>query len=381
MIDFFAEIHIHLFFLLATVYFVLLSSSNVIWLRLSSRKPRITAGDKVSVLIPARNEEENIGRCLESLIDQNYENYEIIVLDDQSTDRTREIITGYERKYPDLIKAVQGKPLPESGWAGKPHAMQQLSEYATGDYFLFTDADTVHSKESIAWAVTNIEFHRVDFVSGYVFQELKTFGERLIIPGMYIMSAFILPLWLVPSTRIPGLSFAIGQMIMFKRHAFEAIGGYAAISEYISDDIFIARELKKAGFRIIFLDIRKYVRCRMYEGYGASFNGIQKNLYDFLKNRPTFLAVAVSVFIFVALLPLGLLIIRLFGGTIPIKSTELSVVLFFFAWTVTLYDRGLRWWVPFLYPLMFLNLLLMIWRGVGRTAVGKGVVWKGRTIR
>jgi chlorobactene glucosyltransferase len=333
------------------------------------------------VLIPARNEEENIGRCLESLIDQNYENYEIIVLDDQSTDRTWEIITGYERKYPDLIKAVQGKPLPESGWAGKPHAMQQLSEYATGDYFLFTDADTVHSKESIAWAVTNIEFHRVDFVSGYVFQELKTFGERLIIPGMYIMSAFILPLWLVPSTRIPGLSFAIGQMIMFKRHAFEAIGGYAAISEYISDDIFIARELKKAGFRIIFLDIRKYVRCRMYEGYGASFNGIQKNLYDFLKNRPTFLAVAVSVFIFVALLPLGLLIIRLFGGTIPIKSTELSVVLFFFAWTVTLYDRGLRWWVPFLYPLMFLNLLLMIWRGVGRTAVGKGVVWKGRTIR
>ena len=381
MIDFFAGIHIHLFFIFGTVYFLLLAVSNIIWLRLSSRKPKKKDGGKVSVLIPARDEEKNIGRCLETLVDQSYSNYEIIVLDDQSSDRTWEIITGYERKHPGLVKAVLGKELPEDGWTGKAHAMQQLSEFADGEYFLYTDADTVHGRDSVAWAVTNIEYHRVDFVSGYVTHELHTFGERLIIPAVYIMTAFILPLWLIPSTRIPGLSFAIGQLIMFRRRAFESIGGYSSISGHISDDIFMARELKKAGFRTIFLDIRKFVRCRMYEGYSASFTGIHKNIFDFFKHRPTFFALAVTAAVFFTLLPLFLLVVRMLGGNVPIQFPELTVMLFFFAWSVTIYDRGLSWWIPFLYPLMFLNLLMMTWKSVGKAATERGVVWKGRTIR
>lgn len=122
-------------------------------------------GGKVSVLIPARNEEDNLERCLESLLVQTYSNYEVVVLDDQSTDRT---------------------------W----------SEYANGDYLLFTDADTVHSKESIAWAVTNIESHGVDCLSGYVSQELNTFEEVLIVPATYIMTTMILPLWLIAATKV-----------------------------------------------------------------------------------------------------------------------------------------------------------------------------------
>ena len=135
---------------LGATYFLFLSLSNIVWLRLSSRKPHTTMGGKVSVLIPARNEEENLEKCLESLLVQTYTNYEVIVLDDQSTDHTWEIITHYVKRYPGLIRAVKGKPLPRDGWNGKPFAMQQLSEYANGDYFLFTDADTVHSRESIA---------------------------------------------------------------------------------------------------------------------------------------------------------------------------------------------------------------------------------------
>jgi len=135
---------------LGAVYFLFLSLSNIVWLRLSSRRPNTTVGGKVSVLIPARNEEENLEKCLESLLVQTYTNYEVIVLDDQSTDRTWEIITGYAKRCPELIRAVKGKPLPRDGWNGKPFAMQQLSEYARGDYFLFTDADTVHSRDSMA---------------------------------------------------------------------------------------------------------------------------------------------------------------------------------------------------------------------------------------
>ena len=376
-----ANIHINLFFVLGTLYFFLLSVSNIIWLRASSRKPKKTIGDKVSVLIPARDEEDNIGRCLDSLLDQTYTNYEIIVLDDQSTDDTWRIISDYSRRFPELIKAVKGKPLPESGWTGKAHAMQQLAEGANGEYYLYTDADTIHTEHSVAWAVTNVERHRVDFVSGYVYQELRTFGERLIIPATYIMTALILPLWLIPSTKVPSLSFAIGQLILFKRTAFEAIGGYASVSEYISDDIYVARELKKAGFRTIFLDIRKYVSCRMYNGYSESINGISKNIYDFFKHRPTFFAIALTILVLFALLPLYLLIVRQLSGNTLLPPTGSSVVLFTLAWAVTLYDRGSKWWVPFLYPLLFIHLLYMTWRCFGKVAAGRGVVWKGRGVQ
>lgn len=338
-------------------------------------------GGKVSVLIPARNEEENLEKCLESLLVQTYTNYEVIVLDDQSTDHTWEIITHYVKRYPGLIRAVKGKPLPRDGWNGKPFAMQQLSEYANGDYFLFTDADTVHSRESIAWAVTNIESHGVDCLSGYVSQELNTFGEVLIVPATYIMTTIILPLWLIAATRAPGLSFAIGQFVMFKRQAYEAIGGYSSVSEHISDDIFVVRELKKAGFRLIFLDIRKYVRCQMYKGYRASFDGICKNIYDFFKNRPVFLTAALSALVFFVVLPLILLPLQLISGNPAVKLISVSVMIFLLAWALTLYDRGLKWWAPFLYPLLFLHLLYMAWRSFGRVATGQGVPWKGRVLR
>ncbi len=233
-------------------------------------------------------------------------------------------------------------PLPASGWTGKAHAMQQLSEEAAREYFLYTDADTIHNEDSVAWAATNMERHDVDFLSGYVHHELNTFGERLIVPAMYIMTALILPLWLIPISKAPGISFAIGQFIMFRRNAFEAIGGYSAISARISDDIFITRELKKAGFSTMFLDIRKYARCRMYEGYRASINGITKNIYDFLRYRPVFFAAALTVLILFTLLPLYLLGIHLLsGGALP-RSIKDGAMLFTLAWALTLYNRGTK---------------------------------------
>lgn len=375
------ENHIHTFLMIGAAYFLVLSISNVMWLRMSSRSPAITVGDRVSVLIPVRDEELNIGKCLESLLEQTYTNYEIIVLDDQSADDTWEIITDYERRYPELVKAVKGEPLPSSGWTGKAHAMQQLSTYATGEYFLFTDADTVHSAQSIAWAVSSISKHRVDFVSGYVYPEMKTFGEQLIVPAMYMMSAMLLPLWLIACTKTPALSFAIGQFMMFRKHAYQAIGGYSSVSDYISDDVFICRELKKAGFRTIFLDIKKYVKCRMYHGYRESFNGISKNIYDFVRNKATLFTIALTFLVIFVILPLYLFAVRLLGGGPSNPAGDLSVLFFFLAWSLALIDRGVSWWVPFYYPMLFVHLLYMAWRCFGKSTVGRGVVWKGREIK
>ncbi len=368
-------------FILGTLYFLLLSASNVLWLRLSSRPPRLTRGRKVSVLIPARDEEKNIAHCLDSLLEQTYANYEIVVLDDQSEDGTWEIIQGYATRFPERVRAVRGEPLPGSGWSGKTHAMQQLARRARGDYLMFTDADTVHGRQSISWAVTNIEAHRADCVSGYVFQELATLGELFIVPATYIMSAMVLPLWLIGATRAPGLSFAIGQLIVFRRSAFEAIGGYAAVSGQISDDVAIAREMKKAGFREVFLDMRRHVRCRMYSGYRASFNGISKNIYDFAKRRTLFVASAITILVGLVVFPFALLPVLIVTGDPGIQFASRCVVLFLAAWMLALYDRGLPWWSPLLYPIMFLHLLYMAWWSILQAFSGRAVLWKGRALR
>ena len=368
-------------FILGALYFLLLSASNVLWLRLSSLAPRLTHGRKVSVLVPARNEEKNIAQCLDSLLEQTYANYEIVVLDDQSSDGTWTIIEDYGKRHPDRVRAMRGEPLPGSGWSGKTHAMQQLARKARGDYLMFTDADTVHGRQSISWAVTNIEAHGADCISGYVFQELETLGELFIVPTTYIMSAIVLPLWLIGVTHAPGLSFAIGQLIVFRRRAFDAIGGYAAVSGQISDDVAIARELKKAGYREVFLDMRRHVRCRMYSGYRSSFNGISKNLYDFAKRRLLFLASAITLLVGLVVLPFALLPVLIVTGNPALQFATLCVILFLAAWMLALYDRGLPWWAPLLYPIMFLHLLYMAWWSILQAFSGRAILWKGRALR
>jgi chlorobactene glucosyltransferase len=371
---------LHLLTVMGTLAILAMSLVNILWLRSSGHSAALSDHGKVSVLIPARNEETNIRSCLDSLLDQSYANYEIIVLDDCSQDRTWQILTEYARRYPGRLQAVRGAPLPQ-GWCGKTHAMQLLSRYASGDYLMFTDADTIHSRQSLAWAVTNINEHGADFLSGYVQQDLQSFGEALIVPTTYIMSAIIMPFWLVPRNNSAMLTMAVGQMVMFRRSVFQAIGGYASVAEQISEDVFVARAVKKAGYRTVFLDLRENVTCRMYEGYRNSFDGIGKNIYDFFKNQPALFASVASVLVAFIVLPLVLIPIEMYTGNSLLPLSVFSALNFTLAWSLTLYDRGLKWWVPLLYPLTFVHLLYMAWKCFGRAAANVGIVWKGRVFK
>ena len=368
-------------FAAGSAYFFVLALSNIIWLKASCRRPSRKGGPLVSVLIPARNEEGNIARCLDSLLSQSYENYEVLALDDCSTDCTWAIIDGYARHHPAQVRAIHGRPLPATGWNGKPHALHQLAGQARGEYLLFTDADTVHGPDSIAWAVTNLERHRVDFLSAYVRQDLRRFGEALLVPNMYLMTAVIMPIWLIPVTRGPMFSFAIGQLVLMRKAAYEAAGGYAAVSGEINDDISIARAARRAGFRTIFLDARRHVRCRMYEGFRASFKGLTKNISEFLNRKVASLVAASLAVVLLFLLPYALAVPYLVKGWALAELVVGSALLFQFTWCAVLYDRRLRWWVPFLYPATFGFMVVMMWRGFGRLRRGVGLLWKGRVVR
>jgi chlorobactene glucosyltransferase len=334
------------------------------------------------VLIPARNEEHNIGRCLDSLVAQTHANYEILVLDDQSSDGTWSIIERFAHEHPGRVTAIKGRPLPENGWNGKPHALHQLAEQARGEYLLFTDADTVHAPESISWAVTNLEAHRVDFLSAYTGQELGTLGEALLVPIMYLMTAVVMPIWMVVVPRASLFSFAIGQFVMIRREAYRAVGGYEAISHHINDDIAMARLVRRAGFRSIFLDARRQVRCRMYYGFRQSFIGLTRAIGDFLNRRIVSLVSASAAIVVLFLLPYLLLVPSIVSGHPGAAMLAASVILFQLTWCIVLYDRGLRWYTPFLYPATFLLGIVMFWRGFRRlTSLRRGLRVAARTAR
>ncbi len=360
-------------------YCLFFSVANVRWMRIHTSKPERKSGPFVSVLIPVRNEEKNIGKCLESLLDQTYENYEILVLNDGSTDTTELILARFEKKYPGKIRTFRGKDLP-SGWYGKPHAMSQLAEMAGGQYLLFTDADTVHNPDSISWAVTNIEKNGCDFVSGYAGQDLLTFGEKTTVPLVFMLTGFIIPLWLNYRVKSPVFASAIGQYIAVRAESLKGAGGCETVKCKTGEDVYLARRMKQCGYRTCFLDIKDQVHCRMYEGYEAAIRGIGKNIFDFLgKHSFILLAAVAAVFLFL-FLPFPLFWIMLFTGSQYTVYMLIVCVLYFLTWFILCRDRGLKWFYAFLWPVFFANLLIMAMYSWFNTISGKGFEWKGRTV-
>lgn len=341
----------------------------------------------VSVLIPARNEENNINSCIQSFLNQTYKNYEILILDDNSTDKTYEIVKNLEKQHPGKIKLYSGKPLP-SDWRGKSFAMQQLLEHAKGEYYLFTDADTVHTKDSISMMMANILKHKADLVSGYIGQRIETFGEKITIPIIYLLTGLAIPIWMNQLSKLPIFSTAIGQFIGVKASSIKSIGGYEKIKNFTTEDIYLAREMKRAGFKTIFLDFNKAATCRMYESYEQSVRGISKNIFDFLGKNPIIMGFLVFAIVFFLVLPTPLCVIQLFemkfSNSNHIDSFTLSliinIVLSCLSWLMVFATRKLPLYIAFIFPIIHLNLLYIVLVSWIRSEQGKGYVWKGRLV-
>lgn len=341
----------------------------------------------VSVLIPARNEENNINSCIQSFLNQTYKNYEILILDDNSTDKTYEIVKNLEKQHPGKIKLYSGKPLP-SDWRGKSFAMQQLLEHAKGEYYLFTDADTVHTDDSISLMMSNMVFHNADLVSGYIGQKTKTFGEKITIPLIYLLTGLVIPLWMNNRCKLSIFASAIGQYIGVKASAFKAIGGYEKIKGYTTEDIYLAREMKKAGFKTIFIDAKSAATCRMYTNYDQSVRGISKNIFDFLgKNSIVMFFIVVAIFFFLVI-PAPICVVKFFEMRLQHStyvdtftfSLIVNFILSFLSWLMIFATRKLPLYIAVIYPLVHLNLLYIALVSWIRSEQGKGYVWKGRLV-
>ncbi|MDR2097218.1 MAG: glycosyltransferase [Spirochaetaceae bacterium] len=365
--------------LAVSAYFFLMASLNIIEMKLNTAKPRITTGRMVSVLVPARNEENNIENCINSLLNQTYQNYEILIIDDNSGDNTWQILEKLAKEN-SRVRVFKGKPLPKD-WYGKPFALQQLYEHAAGEILLFTDADTVHKATSISWAVTNMEKTKADFVSGYVGQRLITFGEITTVPIMFFMTGFVIPMFLNRFIKLGYFSAAVGQYIVMKTKVFKDIEGYANIRKKTSEDIYLSRYVKNLGYKTEFLDMADQVKCRMYEGYGAAVNGLGKNIFDFMGKRVPLLApIAFAILIFFVM-PFPLMFFLIAVQDQFMYHCIAVNILFTATWIVMFLGRRINWRFAFFWPFMYGNLLIMVlWSGF-RTVSGKGFEWKGRVVR
>jgi len=336
----------------------------------------------VSVLIPARNEEKNIYRCLRSLAKQDYPNIEILVLDDNSKDKTASVVEKFVSKD-KRIKLICGKPL-KAGWLGKSYACHQLSENAKGDYLLFVDADTLHFPDSVSSALASLICNGLDALSVFPKQIKVTIHERMMVPCANFIILSFLPLILIKKTRYPLFCIAIGQFMLFKRSVYEKIGGHESVKGEILDDVHISKQIKRCGYRFMIFDGRSNVYCRMYRSFKEVIRGYTRAIFAAFDYNILIQSIAVVLVFLIFLLPFILLPlgISIFDWSGLIISTIILQIIIILAFKTILAIRfKSRILEIFLHPLSMIYLILISINSIVQTKFGPGIIWKGRNYK
>jgi chlorobactene glucosyltransferase len=229
----------------------------------------------VSVIIPARNEESHIARAVKSVASQLGVR-EIIVVDDQSSDRTGEILEALRGEIP-LLRVIRIEALPD-GWAGKSHAAAAGAPAASGPWLLFTDADTEHLPGSLQALLARAERQGVDLLSVSPGQRVVAWWEKAVIPLIYVHLARLYSFEEVSDPESKAAA-ANGQYLLIRRETYQRVGGHEAVRGEILEDVQLARRVKAAGGKLLFLPGAEWVETRMYETFGALWEGWTKNLY------------------------------------------------------------------------------------------------------
>ena len=227
----------------------------------------------VSVIVPARNEEACLEACLQSLVAQNGVDFEVIVVDDHSTDRTREIALSFSSKQ---VQVIEAGALP-TGWTGKNNAVAAGARSARGEWLLFTDADTIHLPGSLAGSLAEARRHGAALLSYSPEQIVKGFAEKAVMPVIFAELAASFRPSQVSDPNSPAAA-ANGQYLLITREAYDAVGGHAAIAATLLEDVALARAVKRSGRKIFFRYGGNAVRTRMYRSFAQLREGWTKNL-------------------------------------------------------------------------------------------------------
>ncbi len=324
---------------------------------------------KVSVLIPARNEETAIGRLLESLEKQDYLDLEIIVCNDHSSDNTEEILNWYSGGNKRLHWFL-GEKLP-SGWLGKNFACHQLAQKAAGQYFLFLDADVELNPDAISKAVAYFQGNGLSLLSVFPEQKMESFAEQISVPLMNWILQSLLPMILIRKSRFASLSAANGQFMLFDAENYRSNQWHLQVRNHNVEDIRLARMIKAEGYKIAVLLGDNDIFCRMYHRFDEAVQGFSRNIHEYFGGRRAvmlvfwfmaslgpFITFFASGWMFFGLFVLLVLLNRVFVATANRQNVFLSVLL---------------------HPLQMLSFTVVVFYHIFRR-IKKETTWKGRKI-
>jgi chlorobactene glucosyltransferase len=357
--------------------FVIIPISNLFYLRSLSSYKMAGGTPFVSILVPARNEEDVIGDCVKSLLAQDYPNFEVIVMDDDSTDSTLQILLGMA-SADSRLKIERGTALPP-GWLGKHWACHQLSQKARGELILFTDADTVHKPQMLRQAVSAMAEEKADLISAEPKQVMLTFAEKLVMPYTYLSIMSYLPLAVAYNSRFSVLSSATGQFMLFRRSAYDQIGGFESIKHHVVDDVELCKKIRMQGLRWRLLDGKDGYQVRQYTNFAEIYEGHTKNLFAGFGNNVAGYCLAWLWLLTMYWLPLaGLAVSLLMPGLSLVFWVSLScIILSLLSWAIAYIRFALPVYLISIYPVI---VLLMAYMAAGSMFLNlsKKATWKGR---
>lgn len=345
----------------------------------------------VSIIVPARNEARNLPRLLPSLLGQRYPNFELIIVDDQSTDDTPLILAEWMRRD-SRLRVVHGGVLPP-GWKGKPHAMQQGVDSAKGEWFLFTDADTNHSPMSLSSSISHALLNNIDLFTIGPHFELGGIAEKLIMPVAYEGISVLYPPARVNDPQSPN-AIANGQYIMIKKSVYNAAGGVERVKGQIAEDLEFGKAIKSDGYKLRMGDGRRLMSVRMYTNLAEVWEGWSKNVVLSFKGNPLQGFLAVQGVMQISLMPL-VMVRWAWLAWRTAKKTRAKEDSAYAAWVSALAFAGA--FMPLAYrnridrmlgisplwtltqPIGGIMFILIMASSVWRLITGKGVTWKGRT--
>jgi chlorobactene glucosyltransferase len=337
----------------------------------------------VSVVVPARNERRNIERCARSILSSEYPHFELIVVDDHSTDGTGEIARAIAAGDPRL-RVIEAEPLPP-GWFGKQWACTNGARVARGEIVLFTDADTWHRADLLPRAVNMLRARQGDLLTLGGHQEMHSFWERVIQPQMFGLLALRYGgTEEVSNTRNPEAAIANGQFILVRRSTYDAMGGHQAVRDRVAEDLSMAQEWVRAGKRIVMALAIEQFSTHMYASLGELVSGWRKNMFAGGRTaamggrvgRALFPLVLLAVPV-IGLAPVVGLILSLTGvlGTSWLTWSAVSVAFSLVFWGAIYHVMRESSLNAVLYPL---GLVMLFYIALGSVARGRRVEWKNR---
>jgi phytoene desaturase len=332
----------------------------------------------ISVLIPARNEERNIGAAALGVLANRDVRIELIVLDDHSTDRTAEIVSALSRR--DSRLRLEESPILPEGWCGKQHACDVLAKCSRHSFLVFLDADVRLSPDALRRMLAFIKERNVALASGIPDQELGTFSEWLLLPLIHFILLSFLPLRRMRGTTSPACSAGCGQLFIARREPYQACGGHASIRNSLHDGLQLPRAFRRAGFRTDLFDATDLASCRMFRSNLDVWRGLARNATEALASPGTIVPMTVLL-VGGQVLPLLLL---LCGFALTEKGLLSAALALLFA----LLPRMIASWrfrqpilSALLHPLAVIGLVGIQWFALVTSFAGRPLQWKGRAYR